>query len=147
MASIVYNWGKTKILDGTVDLLTSTVKAMLVDDNYVPNVDHRFVDDGSSGAANPLDNELTDASYARKTPASKSVAVDDTNDLGKFTSDPITWAALAGSDLVGGLILYVEVGGDTTSILLCFLDSASLPITPNGTDFVATPHANGWFNF
>jgi len=62
MATIIYNRAKKEIMDGTIDLLVDTIKAMLVTSVYTPNPDHDFVDAG--GASDPADAELTGTGYA-----------------------------------------------------------------------------------
>lgn len=59
------------------------------------------------------------------------------NDDGVLVLDPDVLTAVTGGVgvLVGAVIIYAEVGGDTTSPLLLYLDEMSgLPFDPNGTN-------------
>ena len=55
MASALYNSFKKKIMDGSIDLDTDTIKIALCTSSYTPNIDtHDFFDD--------ITNELSTAS-------------------------------------------------------------------------------------
>ena len=63
MADLIYNRAKKEILDGTIDLVSDTIKVMLVTSSYVANVDNDLVDEG--GANDPIDHELSGPSKIR----------------------------------------------------------------------------------
>lgn len=120
------NGGLKRILDGTLNLTSATVKVMLLDSAYVSDPDHEFV-----AAINA--HELSGTGYVagfagsgRKTLAGKTFAKDDTNDCATMdATDPVWSAADFGTAAYAALI--VESGTDAGSPVL-----AILPIT-NGT--------------
>jgi hypothetical protein len=82
-------------------------------------------------------DEATDASYSRKTLASVSVTVDDTNDRVDIDCADITWTALAGAAIGKLVIVYdpdTTTGTDSTVVPLTAHDFA---ITPDGSDVTA----------
>lgn len=141
MANIIYNTFKKKIFDGSAVLTTATIKAMLVNSSYIADPDHNFVDSGA-GSANPKTNELVHASYSRKTLATKTANQDNTNNLGYFDCDDITWPALTGVT-AAAVIFFVDLGGvDTANPLVAFFDSG-FPKTPAGSDLLVQIASTG----
>lgn len=83
-------------------------------------------------------DEATDASYSRKTLASVTVTVDDTNDRVDLDCADITWTALAGAAIAKLVIVYdpdTTTGTDSTVIPLT---AHSLDVTPDGSDVTVT---------
>lgn len=129
MANVFYNEAKKRILNGTLDLDTTTIKVMLVKETYVANPDHAAVDDGS--ANDPQSHEISVSGYARQTLASRVVAKDDPGDFAYLDADDAVFASLATGQTIGGAIIEADTGVDTTSIPIAFYD---LPDTPtNGS--------------
>lgn len=139
MASGFYNSGKRDIVDGTISLVSDTIKAILVTSSYTPNADHDFADD--------LTNELSGTGYTggfagsgRKTLTSKSWATDTTNDRAEFTATIPPWTAInAGSPKY--LILVKEITNDAATRLIAYLDLGT--VTTNGGDLTVTANAEG----
>jgi hypothetical protein len=140
MADFAYNTGSKELWDGTIALLTDTIKVMLVAVGYVANRDDDVVDAG--GANDAADHEISGTGYTagwggsgRKTLASKTITVDKTNDRSAFDSADVTWTAI---DVVTepSQLLMVKEGGanDTTSRLITHHDFA---VTTNGGDVTA----------
>ena len=64
---------------------------------------------------------------------------------GVFDHDNVTFTAVSGAS-VESLDYFKETGTDSTSPLICNIDSATgLPVTPNGGDITWTPNASGVF--
>ena len=148
MASIVYNRAKKEIMDGTIDLLADTIKAMLVTSSYVANPDHDFVDAG--GANDPVDHELSGTGYAagyagagRKTLASKTATEDDANNRAEFGAANLAWTAINAGTAAAVIIFKNGVSDDTTSKLIAYIDSGGFPITTNGGDLNVTWNVEG----
>lgn len=147
MASLIYNLGKKEILDGSIDLGSDTMKAMLVTSSYTPNVDHDFVDDG--GADDPIDHELSGTGYAagfagsgRKTLGSIAITEDDTNDRAEFLAANLTWSGIdAGT--AAGVIIYKHLTNDAASVMLAYIDTGGFPVVTNGGDLTITWNAEG----
>lgn len=131
MASAWYNKGKGVVMNGDIDLLTDTIKVMLVTSAYTFDADHDF--------ANDVTGELTVSGYTggfggagRKTLASKTVTIDNTNDRAYFDAADVSWTALGAGETIGGAILLKEVTNDAASPLIAFIDLANAATA--GTD-------------
>lgn len=121
-------------------LVTADVRAFLVDStDYTLDGDlHDFLDDIPAGARVGTPVALTN----------KSIVEDTTNDVARFTSDPVTLLAVSG-DVSEYVVLYIHTGVESTSRILTVYDTATgtpgLPVTPAGVNIIITPHADGWF--
>ena len=71
MADVIYNSFKGKIMDGSIDLDTDTIKVVLVTSSYTPNID-------THTQYSHITNQVTGTGYTAggATLANKSVAVD-----------------------------------------------------------------------
>jgi hypothetical protein len=141
MASGWYNKGKAQVANGGIDLLTDTIKVMLVSSAYTFNPDHNFASDANA-------QEIAVTGYTggfggggRKTLANKTITEDDTNDRAVFDADDPVWTALGAGATIGGAILLKEVTNDGASPVILFLDPADLPT--NGSDFQLQFDATG----
>jgi len=140
-------------MDGTIDLLTDTVRAMLVTSVYVANPDDDFVDAG--GVADPIDAEISVVGYVpgfggagRRTLASKTIVEDDANNRAEFSCAALLWSALGAGATIAALIFFKNgTVDDTTSKLIGYVDqptgASGFPITTNGSDVTITPNAEG----
>lgn len=135
MSHVVYNRGKFRILNRTA---VTTYKALLAQPAYSANADHNFVSE--------VTNELTGGTYVRKTLASVTVTEDDTNDRALFTSDAVTWTALAtvaAAQQAGWFVIFEDLGGaDTANPLIVALDLTDF--TTDGNDLTVQPSSAGW---
>lgn len=122
----VYNRGKFIIMDGSLDWVSDTIQALLVDSTYVYDPDHNFVAD--------ISGELTDGSYSRQTLGNKGVTEDDTNDEAVMTADPVDFGALT-NETPAGIVLFKFVTNDADSPLISFSD-AGFGATANGGGYV-----------
>ena len=152
MASTFYNGGITSFLIAGSPFLSSTLKCMLIETvgAYVFNKDHDFIDE--SGANDPIDAEVGVSGYTggfggagRKTLASKTVTVDDTNDWASLDAADFTggttWSALGAGETIEAAIIVEEITNDAASVLLIYLDPSDL--ATNGSDMDLSFHANG----
>lgn len=146
MASGMYTKGAQKCLNGTIDLVADTVKAMLLEAGYTFDPDHEFVDEGGTDV---LSAEASGTGYAsggfggasRKTLASKALTADLSGNQVKFTFDPLVWAAINCGTIVA-LVLIVEDGADDTdSHLISYHDISD--IATNGGDLTVSVGSNG----
>lgn len=122
----VYNRGKFIIMDGSLDWVSDTIQALLVDSTYVYDPDDNFVAD--------ISGELTDGSYSRQTLGNKGVTEDDTNDEAVMTADPVDFGALT-NETPAGIVLFKFVTNDADSPLISFSD-AGFGATANGAGYV-----------
>lgn len=149
MANFLYNTAAKEIHDGTLNLLSDTIKVMLVNSSYTPDRDHDVVDAG--GANDPVDAEITATNYekgwggsGRKALTSKAITVNKTDDRSEFDAADVTWTALGGTtnDTVVGAILIKEgASNDTTSRLIAYVDLTDTPT--NGGDFTIVWNTGG----
>lgn len=115
MASALYNNGKKKLMDGSIDLDTDTIKVAFTTSSYTPNIDsHDFFDD--------ITNEVSGTGYSAGgyTLSNKSVTVDTTNDRAVFDADDISSSNTTITFRYG--IIYKSTGTAGTSPLIAVLD-------------------------
>ena len=98
MADVVFNALTKYLLNGSVNLLSDTIKVMLCTASYVPSKDaHEYRDD--------VTNEITGTGYSAGGIAlgTKSVTQDNAEDLSRFNAADAEWpgATLAASWAVG----------------------------------------------
>lgn len=146
MANAWYNHAAKMVLDGTLNVSSSTLKVMLVTSGYTFNRDHDFVDAG--GANDPIDAELSGTGYTagfggagRKTIANKVFTEDDTNDLGWMDCDDVVWTAI-NAGTAAACIVIKEITNDAASLLIAFFDSG-FPKVTNGGDLTLQINAAG----
>jgi hypothetical protein len=140
MTDFAYNRGSKDLWDGTIALLTDTIKVMLVAAGYVANRDDDVVDAG--GANDAVDHEISGTGYVagwggsgRKTLASKTITEDDANDRSSFDCADVTWTAIDVATEPSQLLMIKEGGAnDTTSRIITHHDFV---VVTNGGDVTA----------
>ena len=138
MANVIYNSFKAKIMDGSVDLDTDTVKVALVTSSYTPDQDaHDFFDD--------VTNEVVGTGYSAggASLANKSVTQDNTDNEGVFDADDVTWSS--STITARGAVVYKSTGTPSTSPIIAFIDFTTDQISSNG-NFVIQWAAEGLLN-
>lgn len=151
MASFVYNKAAQELADGTIDLLTDTIKTMLVTSQYTPARTDLVVDAG--GANDALDAEISVSGYTggwggsgRKALASKAVVVDQANNRAEFSAGDLTWTSLGSGATIAAMLLIKEGGSnDTTSRLIAYLDVTNT--ATNGGNIAFNFDAEGIIQF
>ena len=137
MASALYNSAKKKLIDGSIDLDTDTIKVALVTSSYVPNIDtHDFFDD--------ITNEVSASGYTAggAALANKAITVDTTNDRAYLDADDTTWTA--GATITARYaILYKSTGTSSTSPLIGYIDFVTDRSVQSGEIFYITWAAPG----
>jgi hypothetical protein len=131
MASVLYPKFKEALLQGTYNLSSAVVRAVLIDTGtYTYDAAHNFYDD----LAGVVGTES--GAFASKT---------FTN--GTFSAANITFSAVTGAT-VEAIVLFVDTGTAGTDALIAYIDSASsgLPVTPNGGDIAVTWSGSGIFS-
>jgi hypothetical protein len=151
MPSIWYNLAKKRLMDGSLNLSSDTLKGMLVGSSYSPDPDHDFVDAG--GANDPIDHEVDGTGYqkghggtGRKTFASKTFTESDANNNAVMTAASLAWTGIGPTTPISAsnlLIIKPGTSDDTTALLIACIDVAD--ITFNGTDYTVDPHATDGF--
>ena len=122
MANALYDFGRQAILDGSVNVSSDTIKALLATSSYTPNLStNEFVSDIGANIV------VRSSALASKTEAA-----------GVFDAADVTFTAVTGS-AASYIILYKDTGTDSTSRLIAIIDTATgLPVTPNGGDITIT---------
>jgi hypothetical protein len=120
MANNLYTKAKQGLIDGSIDLDTDDIRAVLVDGaDYTPNLaSHEFLSSIPAGGRVAVSGAL------------QNKTVTD----GVFDADDIVIAAVSG-DQFEYVVLYKHTGSDATARLIYLIDTATgLPCTPNGSD-------------
>lgn len=101
--------------------------------------------DEGADALNIADQDLADIVAGARIAVSGAIASPTVGTVaaGVFDHADITFTAVTGAS-VESLVYYKHTGTDSTSPLLANLDSwTGLPVTPNGGNITAAPHASG----
>jgi hypothetical protein len=134
MANVIYSSFKKKIMDGSIDLDTDTIKVMLVTSAYTPDQDaHDFRDDVTS--------EVSGTGYTAsgQAIANKSVTADNTDNEGVFDADDVTWASSTNTGK--GAVLYKSCGGAASADeLIMYFDFGSDQISSSGNYTITWNH-------
>lgn len=120
MASLLYDKAREKFMTGQFNLLTDTIKCVLIDvADYTVSAAHEFLSDIPAAA-----RVATSAALTGKTATS-----------GIFNASSTVFTAASG-DQSEAVVFFKDTGSAATSSLILYVDSASsgLPVTPNGGD-------------
>lgn len=137
MADSLYPGGIDFIMDGTVDLLTNDIVALLLNGTHAFAATDTYISDISA-------NELSGTGYTRKTLSSKTVTRSNSPIRAVFDAADITWTGI-NAGTAAALVLAADLGADSASPLLVHIDSGGLPIVTNGGDLSTTWNASGIF--
>jgi hypothetical protein len=146
VASITSNKLRQLLLNSGINLLTDTIKVMLVSSAYTPDKDHDFVTSITGGSSKELSGTGYTAGFGgagRKTLASKTVTKDDTNDIAYFDAADTTWLTISAGTAAYAAVIK-EVTDDTDSPILAVVD-VSPDIPTNGGDYTVQWAATGIF--
>jgi hypothetical protein len=129
-----YSRGVLSILNGAIDLDTTALKFMLLDDTYSFNPDHSAV---SSLAEITATNYTGGFNGAGRKAASVTLTEQTANNRVVTIFSNLTWTALGGgtNDTVQAAALIREVTDDSASIPIGFFDFTGGSVTTNGSDF------------
>ena len=117
MANVIYNSFKKKIMDGSIDLDTDTIKCALVTSAYTPSADNDdFWDDVS---ANEVGNSGT-YSAGGAVLTNKTVTQDNTDDEGVFDADDVSFTSATITAKYA--VLYKSTGVASTSPLIACIE-------------------------
>lgn len=120
MANTLYDSGRQKILEGSINWNADTIKVALVDTGtYTFSNTHTMYSNITGVVGTP-------AAITGKTTTTPGLGVVDASDTTLPTITGVT---------VEALVLYKDSGTASTSPLIAYIDSATgLPVTPNGGD-------------
>lgn len=126
MADVIYNGFKAKIMDGSIDLDTDTIKVALVTSTYTPDQDaHVFF--------SSVTNEVSGTGYTAggASLANKTVTQDNTDNEGVFDADDVSWTTA--TITARGAVVYKSTGTSSTSPLICYIDFGADKVSTAGT--------------
>jgi hypothetical protein len=135
--SFIYLKGREEFAKGNLHWNNDVFKAVLVDNTYIPNLNHNFV-------ADIVAHEVSGVGYSRKTLTNNSVATSSAIKRAMLKTDNIVWEGINAGE-VSGIILYKSVNDDTDSTLIAFLNGG-FPITTNGGNITYVISSNGILN-
>jgi hypothetical protein len=119
MANALYGKGKEKLLSGSIDLTTATIKAAILSSAYTPNLSTDEF--WSTILANLLNSQ--------QTLGTKTVT------LGVFDAADITFTAVTSGSTAKAIVLYKDTGSNATSPLIAYIDTITgFPLATNGGD-------------
>jgi hypothetical protein len=132
MASGVYTNGIESVLNGGIDLDTTSLKVMLVASSYTYDPDHDFVDDITELSS--VTNYTGGFNGAGRKAATVTITEQTANNRVVVILGDLTWTALGGASngTIGGAALIREITNDAASIPIAFFDVTDTPT--NGSD-------------
>mgnify|MGYP000320087894 FL=1 len=123
MANALYAKGKEKILSGSINLPSDTIKASLLSSSYTANLS---TDEFWSTISGNLLN-------TSQTLASKTVTA------GVFDAADVTFTAVTSGSTVKAVVIWKDTGTPSTSPLLVYIDTITgFPLATNGGDITIT---------
>ena len=143
MANYCYTVAKSGLMNGSIDLDTHDIRAMLVMSNTTADTENTKT---TISGFTTLD-EMDGAGYTRQALTGEAVATDNTNNRGEFTANDITFLNVsAGTRAVAGCILYRFITTDADHIPIAWIDTAgsiAFPFTPNGGNIKIAANVEG----
>ena len=148
MANVIFNHAKLLLIQQSLNFDTDTIRAMLMDADYTPDIDLDFVDDGA-GTSQASANEVSGTGYVaghgnsgRQLITNISVVEDLTNDrIEMQVSTDNTWTGInVTGDISGVLIIREGTSNDSDAVMIAFIDTVaggspeSFPIATTGND-------------
>jgi hypothetical protein len=140
MANVVYNGYKLAVAANSINLVSDTIKVLLVTASYTPDQDtHVNLSDVTNEVA-------SGGGYTTGgiTLTGKAVSVDLVNNRAKFIADAATWSAATLT--ARGAILYKDTGVAGTSTLITYKDFGS-DKTASGGNFTIDWDTTGIIRF
>jgi hypothetical protein len=150
MADFVYGNGALRLIIGNAQTTTIdwpndvNIQCGLSTSTHVPNKDDTYMDD--AGADDFIDGELSGTGYTAggDNLTNAAVAYDAANDRVEFDADNASWTGIDAGTAAQASVLK-DTGTDTTSPMICNVDSGGFPITTNGGDLTVTWNVEGIF--
>jgi hypothetical protein len=127
MASVIYPKFKEALLQGTYNLSSAVVRAVLIDTGtYTYSAAHDFYND-LSGVVGTESGALASKTFTN----------------GVFDAADYSFTAVTGAN-AEAIVYFVDTGNPATDALICYVDSGTgLPVLPNGGDINITINASG----
>jgi hypothetical protein len=132
VTTALFNSFKKKIMDGSIDLDTDTIKVALCTSGFTPNIDTMdFFDD--------ITNEVIGTGYTAggATLANKTITVDTTNDRAYLDADDTTWTS--STITARYIIVYKSTGTAATSPLIGYINLGADRSSSSDTFYISWP--------
>jgi len=142
MADVIYNRFLMGILGADYDLAEAgdDVQVVLTTSSYAPNIDtHEDMAD--------VTNQLSGTGYTAngENIDTQTVTQDNTDNEGVFDGANVTWSSI-NAGTADSATLTSWTGTDSTSLLICNIDSGGFPIVTNGGDLTIQWNSEGIIN-
>lgn len=131
MAETVYNVAKAGLMDGSIDLDTDDIRALLLTGSVTIDADHATV-----AAVIAANTEASDGSYGRVALTTETVTQNDTDDRGEFDADDIDFDTLD-NETPTACVIYKHVTNDSDSIPISIHDT-NFGTAANGAGYTVT---------
>lgn len=141
MASLVNNYAKGKMWDGTIDLNTDDIRAALLMTNTTADTE----DDVQTVATFTTLDRCDATGYADLALTGEAVNIDTGNNRAEFDSNDLSYTGLSGNATraIQGVLLYEFITNDASSLPIVFVDFTSdIPVTATQIDVPV--NAEGW---
>lgn len=133
MANVIYNSFKKKIMDGSIDLDTDTIKASFHTSSYTPDADaHDFFDDVTNEVSSS--GSYTSGAAGGITLANAAVTADNTDNEGVFDADDLQVTTFTGT--FKWIVLRKDTGTASSSALIAAIDMTSVAANNGTVDIV-----------
>ncbi|QDT46195.1 hypothetical protein Pan258_02120 [Symmachiella dynata] len=133
MVSLVNNYAKGKMWDGTIDLNTDDIRSALLMTNTTADTEGNVQ---LMNAYTTLD-ECDATGYARVALVAEAVNIDTVNNRAEFDANDLSFTGLGGNATraIQGVLLYKHITNDTDSLPIVFIDFTSdIPTTATQID-------------
>lgn len=129
MSNAFYSEGKQRIIDSTIDLVSGTIKAILLDGTYTFSA-------GQTGLAAISGHRVTGST-------DQSLTTKAVSSVGTYSADSVSFTGVSSSLTVKAVAIYADLGGGTTYLIAYFDTGTGFPLTTTGAtitvDWNATP--------
>lgn len=128
MSSRLYSKTREKFLTAQLSWLSGSYRGLLLPDSYTPDFGDEFFSDVFEGVRIAVSEEITGQT------ATNGVA----------NCDAIRWPLLVDSRLASKIIIFKDTGVESTSDLICFIDTEDIvgaPLALVGFDYFFMPNA------
>ncbi len=138
MANFVYNQGKFLLANGSLNLISDTIKLLLVANSYEGSNTVAFLADANTvhDIVSHVITSATVSGYAHVALTSRTVSETDdggsSNGFAFFNAANVTFSTLGTGHTVGGCGLFREGANNTASPLIAFYEGVDTPT--NGGD-------------